>query len=404
MAKYQAKPRNSEAMKTSDSQLKSYVITWRRRFHAAPELSFKEALTSKAIAGELKRLGWQVKTGVGKTGVVGLLNGKTSGKTVALRADMDALPVQEENDVPYRSRVLGQMHACGHDGHCAMLLGAASLLAKNRAGLKGNVKLLFQPGEETPPGGALGMIAAGAMANPKVNAVFGLHLDSSLPSGKIGLRQGPMMAASDNFRITVKGRGGHAARPHSCLDPIATGAQIVTALQTIVSRRTDPARPAVITVGKFVSGTKHNIIPETALLEGTARSIDRHTWKMMPVWIRQIAENTAKANSLTAEVEYERGYPVLCNDPKMIGFVEAVTSGLLGRSAIVHIQDPLMGGEDFAYFLQNAPGAFLRLGSCKGARTAYPWHHPRFNIDEEVLAQGAKLLAKLAEECFGLWQ
>ena len=389
-------------MKTSDSQLKGYVIAWRRRIHAAPELSFHEDLTSKAIAGELKRLGWQVKTGVGGTGVIGLLKGKGQGRTVALRADMDALPVQEENRVPYCSKIPGKMHACGHDGHCAMLLGAASILAGNKGNLRGNVKLLFQPGEETPPGGALGMIAAGALENPKVNAVFGLHLDSSLPSGRIGLRQGPMMAASDNFKITIKGRGGHAARPHNCLDPITTGAQMVAALQTIVSRRVDPAQPAVITVGRFVSGTKHNIIPETALLEGTARSIDRDTWKMMPRWIKQIAENTARANGLTAAVEYERGYPVLYNDPRMINFSEGVVRSLLGPSAAVHIPDPLMGGEDFAYFLQEVPGAFLRLGSRKDTKTAFPWHHPRFNIDEEVLPKGAILLAELAERYLGL--
>ena len=386
----------------SDSQLKNYVIAWRRRIHTSPELSFNEVLTSKAIAAELKRLGYQVKTGVGGTGVAGLLKGSKAGKTVALRADMDALPVQEENQVPYCSQISGKMHACGHDGHCAMLLGAASILAGARANLKGNVKLLFQPGEETPPGGALGMIADGVLENPKVNAVFGLHLDSSLPSGKIGLRQGPMMAASDNFKITVKGKGGHAARPHNCLDPITTGAQIVTALQTIVSRRVDPAQPAVVTVGRFVSGAKHNIIPETALLEGTARSIDRHIWKMMPVWIKLIAENTARANGLTAKVEYERGYPVLYNDPKMVDFSEAAASRLLGRPAVVHIKDPLMGGEDFAYFLQKVPGAFLRLGSCKDSQTAYPWHHPKFNIDEEVLPTGAKLLAELAERYLDL--
>ena len=385
-------------MKISDNRINNYVVAWRRRIHAAPELSFHEVLTSMAIAGELKRLGWQVKTGVGGTGVVGLLKGKGPGKTVALRADMDALPVQEENKVSYCSKTPGRMHACGHDGHCAMLLGAAKILAGDKGNLKGSVKLLFQPGEETPPGGAIGMIAAGALKDPRVDAVFGLHLDSSLPSGKIGLRQGPMMAASDNFKITIKGRGGHAARPHNCLDPINTGAQIVTALQTIVSRRIDPAMPAVVTVGRFVSGTKHNIIPEAALLEGTARTIDRHTWKMMPLWIKQIAVSTARANGLTAAVEYERGYPVLYNDPGMIDFSEKIIRGLLGRTAVVHISDPLMGGEDFAYFLQEAPGAFLRLGSRKDAGTAFPWHHPRFNIDEEVLPKGAILLSELAKE------
>jgi amidohydrolase len=381
-----------------DSNLKSYVIGWRRKLHAEPELSFCEHHTSQAIARELKRLGYSVQPGIGGTGIVGLLKGAYPGRTAALRADMDALPVQEENKVSYRSRHDGRMHACGHDGHCAMLLGAARLLVSNRRKIKGNIKLIFQPGEETPPGGALGMISAGVMSNPKVNAVFGLHLDSSLPSGRIGLRNGPMMAASDNFMLTVKGKGGHAARPHSCMDPIVAAAQIVTGFQTVVSRRVDPAQPAVVTIGKISAGTKHNIIPETARLEGTARTIDRHSWLMMPRWLKHIALHTAAAHGLSARFEYERGYPLLINNSKMVDFAAMTLSKAVGHNSIEMIEHPLMGGEDFAYFLQKAPGVFLRLGSRKNQDTSYPWHHPRFNIDEEVLPKGAAILSILARE------
>lgn len=389
------------AARRPDSDLVRYLSGWRRRFHSFPELSFQEHGTARAVAAELKRLGLRVRAGVGGTGVVGTLKGRVGGRCVALRADMDALPVQEENSRAYRSRIPGRMHACGHDAHCAMLLGAARILSANGAGLPGTVKFLFQPGEETPPGGALGMIRDGALENPKADAVFGLHMDSVLATGKIGIRVGPMMAASDNFRITVRGRGGHAARPHNCLDPVLAASQIVTALQSIVSRRVDPATPAVVTVGRIAGGTKHNIIPGTVELEGTARSIDPHTARMMPVWIRETAENTARAGGLSATVDYERGYPVLSNDPKMAAFAKETAMMLLGKRAVVEIAEPLMGGEDFAYYLKEAPGAFLRLGSRSGPSTSYPWHHPRFDIDERALPVGARLLAALAEGFLG---
>jgi amidohydrolase len=328
--------------------------------------------------------------------VVGLLKGGGAGKTVALRADMDALPVREENKVPYRSRQEGKMHACGHDGHCAMLLGAARLMSSKRGEIKGNIKFIFQPGEETPPGGALGMIADGAMVNPQVDAIFGLHLDSSLATGKVGLRKGAMMAASDNFKLTIKGHGGHAARPHNCLDPIVTAAQIINGFQTVVSRKVDPAQPAVVTIGRIWAGTKHNIIPETAHLEGTARTIDRHTWRMLPQWLKHIASETASAHGLKIEFEYERGYPLLFNDLKMVDFTAQTLAGILGKRSIEMIDLPLMGGEDFSYFLQKVPGVFIRLGSRRGKDTAYPWHHPRFNIDESVLPKGAVIMSSLA--------
>ncbi|MDI6740678.1 MAG: amidohydrolase [Candidatus Edwardsbacteria bacterium] len=387
-------------MKRRSADLASYLADWRRHFHRRPELSFHEERTAKTIATELSKLGLSVREGcggTGGTGVVGLLTGKSPGKTVALRADMDCLPVDELCDVPYRSMIPGRMHACGHDGHMAMLLGAAKLLAAQKDRLKGSVKFLFQPGEETPPGGALGMIKDGALKNPEVDAVFAIHVDSTLPSGTVGLRKGPMMAASDNFRIEITGKGGHAARPHSCLDPVVAGAEIVTALQTIVSRKVDPAKPAVVTVGKFIAGTKHNIIPQTAHLEGTARTIDRHSYNMMPRWIGRIAANIARAHGQTIEYDYERGYPVLENDPAMVDLVAEVVSNLFGKKAVKPLGQPLMGGEDFAYFLQKAPGCLIRLGTNSGPDTAYPWHHPKFNIDEKALLVGARLLAEIAE-------
>ena len=383
-------------MKSKQQGLENYVIGWRRRFHQNPELSFGEYKTAQAIAEELKRLGMNVKRNVGGTGVVGLLTGDQRGRTVALRADMDALPVSEENNTSYRSRNPGVMHACGHDGHMAMLLGAAKLLSSRRGQIKGTIKFLFQPGEETPPGGALEMIRAGVLENPKVDAAFALHLDSSLPSGAVGLRKGPMMAASDNFEITVTGKGGHAARPHSCLDPVTTAAQMISGLQTIVSRRIDPAQPAVITVGKVEAGTKHNIIPKKAVLIGTARTIDRHSTKMMPAWIKQMVSGIARANGLKAEVKYDKGYPVLFNDPAMVDFCEKAINETFGQSAVVRLEEPMMGGEDMAYFLQKVPGAFLRLGSRKDRTTSYPWHHPRFEIDETVLPMGSGLLSEIA--------
>jgi amidohydrolase len=378
------------------------VAAWRRHFHRRPELSFQETGTARTIEAELSRLGLAVRAGVGGagrsggTGVVGLLRGARPGRCVALRADMDCLPVEEQNRVPYRSAVPGRMHACGHDAHMAMLLAAAAQLAARRDGLRGSVVFLFQPGEETPPGGALGMIRDGALKDPAVDAAFALHVDSSLPSGSVGLRRGPMMAASDNFRIAIEGRGGHAARPHNCLDPVVCGGAIVGALQTIVSRTVDPAQPAVVTVGRFIAGTKHNIIPQTALLEGTARTIDRHSWAMMPRWIARIARDTARAHGQTAAVDYQRGYPVLVNDPAMVDFAAGVAAGLFGGKAVRMIDQPLMGGEDFAYVLQQVPGCLIRLGTCSGPATAFPWHHPRFDIDESALPKGARLLAELA--------
>ncbi|MDQ7797384.1 MAG: amidohydrolase [Candidatus Edwardsbacteria bacterium] len=378
------------------TSIDNYVIGWRRHFHKNPELSFREFQTSRTVAAELKKLGMAVKPKVGGTGVVGLLQGGRQGKTLALRADMDALPVKEENRTSYISKNPGVMHACGHDGHMAMLLGAAKMLSCQRTQIRGQVKFLFQPGEETPPGGALGMIRDGAMEGPKVDAVFALHLDSSLPTGKVGLCRGPMMAASDNFEITIAGKGGHAARPHDCLDPVTAAAQIIMGLQTIVSRKVDPVHPAVVTVGKIRAGSKHNIIPQEAILIGTARTIDPHSTKMMPLWIRQLAEGIARANGLKARVGYERGYPVLFNDPGMVDLCEKVIASRYGKKAPVRITEPMMGGEDMAYFLHKAPGAFLRLGSRQGRETAFPWHHPKFSIDEKSLSLGAGILTEIA--------
>lgn len=385
-------------MKNIGHDFDKYVINWRRYFHKNPELSFQEYKTTKVLATELRRLGITAKTGLGKTGLVGILTGEKSGKTVALRADMDALPIDELTNHKYKSVHKGIMHACGHDGHMAMLLGAARILSENRSEINGNIKFIFQPAEETPPGGALDMIKRGVLKNPKVDAIFAFHLDSSLPSGKVGLRKGAMMAASDNFEISIIGKGGHAARPHSCLDPVVTASQVIMGLQNIVSRKIDPAKPAVVTIGKVEAGTKHNIIPENVLLIGTARTIDPYSTKMMPIWIRRMAEGIAAANGLKAKVKYERGYPALYNNSKLIDFAEKSIMALYGKKAMIYLDEPMMGGEDMAYFLQKTPGAFLRLGSYNNSETSYPWHHPKFNIDEKVLPIGAKMLFSLAME------
>lgn len=383
-------------MRNMGYDFEKYVINWRRYFHRNPELSFHEYKTTKVLAKELRRLGISVKTGINKTGLVGILSGQKAGKTLALRADMDALPINELTNHKYKSADKGIMHACGHDGHMAMLLGAARLLSENKSEINGNIKFIFQPAEETPPGGALGMIKQGVLENPKVDAIFAFHLDSSLPSGKVGLRKGAMMAASDNFEISIFGKGGHAARPHDCLDPVVTAAQVIMGLQNIISRKVDPAKPAVITVGKVEAGTKHNIIPEEALLVGTARAIDPYSTRMMPVWIKKTAEGIAAANGLKVKLKYERGYPVLYNSSKMIDFAEKSIVALYGKGAIIYLDEPMMGGEDMAYFLQKVPGAFLRLGSRSALETSYPWHHPKFNIDEHVLPAGAEIFYSLA--------
>ncbi len=372
--------------------LKDEVIELRRNFHAYPEIGFDLYKTSEFVADYLEKLGLEVKRNVAKTGVVAILRGANPGKTILLRADMDALPIQELNDVPYKSKINGAMHACAHDAHTAMLLVAAKILKTYQHEMNGTVKFVFQPSEERfPPGGALPMIQEGVLEDPKVDYVFGIHLWNALECGRIGVRSGPMMASADEFRIILKGKGGHGATPHLCKDPVVGACNLVMTLQTIVSRKVDPLDSAVVTVGKIESGTAFNIIPEYAVMEGTVRTLKEETRLLVKSEIQLLAEFIAKAHGLEAELDYKDGTPPLKNDDKMTEYVVEVAKRVVGSENVILVP-PTMGGEDFSFFLQKIPGCFYLVGSAnekKGINK--PHHSPYFDIDEDCLPIGVEM-------------
>ncbi len=375
------------------------IIKTRRIFHQHPELAYKEEWTSKKVAERLESMGISVKRGVGGNGVLGILKGARPGRVVALRADMDGLPVQEQSDVDFRSEVDGVMHACGHDTHIAMLLGAAGILSDNRDKLFGTVKFLFQPAEEHGgKGGALPMIQAGVMKDPKVDYVFGLHIGGSYKVGEIGLREGSLMAAPDTFKVKIVGRGGHGSAPHETVDPVYVAAHVILALQGISARMINPVRPFVISVGAVHSGTKENIIPDLASLEGTIRTLDEETRVRAKKKVEEVAKGVSRSFGATAEVEFEEdAYPVTVNDPATTKEVARVLKRIPGVK--VKEIDPVLGGEDFSRFLQKAPGTFYFLGTRNPAKgCVYPNHSSRFKVDEEVLKFGSASLAMLAYE------
>ncbi len=371
------------------------IVADRRDIHQHPELGYQEKRTSTLVAARLRELGWEVRTGVGGTGVVGLLRGAAGEKTVLLRADMDALPIQEENAMAYVSQNSGVMHACGHDAHTAILLGVARVLSDRRRELRGGVKLMFQPAEEGGAG-ALKMIEDGLLADPPVDAAFALHVDAERYAGHVSLRSGPSNASSDRFVITVRGKGGHAARPHKAVDPIVVAAQIVVALQTLVSREVSPIEPAVVTVGNLTAGTTFNVIPDTATIRGTVRAYNEEVRQEIQSRIGDLARGIAAAMRATAEVEYRVGYPVLTNDADKVEFARATLREMLGSGAVLD-RDPVMGAEDFSFVLQRVPGAFLYLGV-----RSPNWDAPRyvhtatFDLDENALPVGVASLAALA--------
>ncbi len=391
------------------------VIEWRRDFHQHPELGNREVRTSKIIATYLTSLGYEVKTGVARTGVVAVLRGglapASGGPVVALRADMDALPVTEQVDLPFRStetaewngQTVGVMHACGHDNHMAILLGAATILAKMQAQLPGTVKLIFQPAEEGPPAGeapagAELMVQEGVLENPKVDAVFGLHV-FPFPAGQVVYRSGPLMASGDFFTITLTGRQTHGAIPWGGVDPIVLGAQIVTAFQTIISRTVNITEaPAVVTVGRFSGGVRSNIIPETVELEGTVRAFDETVRRDIHRRIEAIATKYAEAAGATAKVEFGLGYPVTLNDPALTEQMLPTLRRTAGAENVM--VGPLTGtAEDFAYFQQQVPGLFFFLGVAPRDQdhTRAPQNHsPLFFADESALPVGVRLMTNLA--------
>ncbi|MEW8997064.1 MAG: amidohydrolase [Thermoanaerobacter sp.] len=361
------------------------VIELRRKIHMYPELGFEETKTSEIVYDYLKNLGIEVKR-IAKTGVVGTLKGNGS-KTIAIRADMDALPIQEENDVEYASQIPGRMHACGHDVHTAILLGTAKLLENMRDKLKGNVKFIFQPAEETT-GGALPMIEEGVLENPKVDAIIGLHVDPELQVGQIGITYGKAYASSDMFDIIVKGKSSHGAEPHKSVDSIVIAANIVNMLQTVVSRKANPLSPLVLTIGTIEGGYARNIIANKVRMSGIIRMMEEEKRDEIVEMVEKICDNTAKA--MGGEVEFKRtiGYPCLVNHKGMTDLIKETAFPLLGEGNVIEVA-PTMGVEDFAYFLQKVPGSFYKLGcGNKEKGIDKPIHNNQFNIDEECIKIG----------------
>jgi amidohydrolase len=377
---------------------KQHVIDLRRDFHSYPELGRNEIHTSQKVAEALQNLGLEIKLNTETHSVIGMLRGGQPGKTVALRADMDALPLQEDTGLPFASRNPGVMHACGHDGHTAMALGAAAVLSEIRDTLRGNVKFLFQPAEElAPEGGAKRMIEEGALEG--VDAIFGLHVWPSLKVGKIGFSRGALMASSDPFTVKIQGKASHASQPQNGIDATLVASQLVCALQGIVSRRVDPQDAAVITIGEFHSGTTYNIMSGEAHLRGTVRSLSREVRDHMEGYISSMVEGVCRAYGAKGILSYEYGYPTLINDPDMVELAQTSAVSRLGEACVLTVEKAALGGEDFARYLEKIPGAFLWLGCTPAdADTFYPIHNPKFFLDEQCLELGVVTLAGIAQD------
>jgi amidohydrolase len=371
------------------------LVAVRRDLHAHPETAFEEIRTSGIVAERLRTLGLTPRTGVGRTGVTAMLKGGRPGRTVMLRADMDALPIHEENTTSYRSTVDGKMHACGHDCHTSILLGVTKRLTQEAADLPGAIKLCFQPAEENG-GGAEAMIADGVLDDPRPDAAFGLHVWQDMDLGKVGVTPGPFMAAVDEFTVTVTGKGAHAAMPQEGIDPVLCLSHMVTALQSIVSRETDPFREVVVSVTQLQAGTAFNIIPSQATMNGTVRVFDSGLWAGLPARFERIVRGVAQAFGCEAEIRYQRYNKPTINDPKMAAIAHAAAAEVVGEANVL-TDVRTMGGEDFSSFLYRMPGCFIAVGSRNTARgLVYGHHHPRFDVDEACLAIGAEILLRTA--------
>ena len=375
------------------AELQDEVTEWRRHIHSRPGLLYAVEETASFVAEKLRGFGVdEVVTGIGRTGVVGLIRGRLGdGPAIGLRADMDALPMTETTGKPYASTVPGKMHACGHDGHTAMLLGAAKYLAETR-NFKGAVAVIFQPAEEGGAGGDA-MVKDGMMERFGIAEVYGMHNLPGMPLGHFGTRPGPVMASTDEFSITIDGRGGHAAQPHRTVDPIVLGAQIVTALQTIASRSADPLASVVVSVTKFHAGFAHNIIPEQAKLAGTVRTLMPDTRDLAERRIREIAGGLAAAFGATINVHYDRNYPVTVNHPRETEHAVEAAAAVAGPAQVSATLDPMMGGEDFSYMLLARPGAFVFIGNGETAGL----HNPAYDFNDEAIPHGISYWVKLAE-------
>jgi amidohydrolase len=378
-------------------RIKDRLAEIRADFHEHPELSFHEERTSQRIGEILRELKLdEVHTGIAKTGVVGLLRGDAPGRTLAIRADMDALPIQEENDVPYRSRNDGVMHACGHDVHMTALLGAAMILSAMRDEIRGNVKFIFQPAEEVA-GGAKMMVEEGVLERlPKVDAIIGMHVWPGIDAGTIGVRAGPAMAAMDRFEIVVRGPGGHGAMPHLTSDPVVAAAHVINSLQTVMSRWIDPIQPVVFSVCMIEGGHAFNIIPKEVRMVGTARTLDEGIKAIVIDRVKDILKGTGEAMGVQCQLDYVDGCPALINDPEMIGLIEKAGAAVLGSENILKL-DQMMVGEDFTYFARVVPGAMFFLGiRDEGAGFTSPVHRSTFDVSPGVLSIGAAVLSQAA--------
>jgi hippurate hydrolase len=376
------------------ADLHTDITEWRRDLHMYPELQYDVHRTAGSVAEKLKAFGCdEVVTGLGRTGVVGVIRGKKgkSGKTIGLRADMDALPIEEANDLPYKSTVPGKMHACGHDGHTAMLLGAARYLAETR-NFSGTAVVIFQPAEEGG-GGGKAMVDDGMMDRFAIEEVFGMHNYPGMPVGAFGIRSGPVMAAADALTIDIEGVGAHAARPHLGVDTVLVGAQIINALQSVVSRNVDPLKSAVVSICMFRAGNTDNVIPQTVQLRGTARSLAPEIRDLLEQRLPVVVESTAAAYGAKAKLTYKRGYPVLVNHDKQTAFAASVAGQIAGQDKVDTGLPPMMGAEDFSFMLNARPGAFIWIGN--GASAGL--HHPSYNFNDEAIPFGTSYWVKLVE-------
>jgi amidohydrolase len=379
------------------------VIALRHDLHAHPELGFEEQRTASIIAKRLGVLGYEVHEGIAKTGIVGLLRGPRAGKTIMLRADMDALPLLEDNDVSYRSTIAGKMHACGHDGHIAILLGAAAVIAQHRAELVGTIILCFQPAEEGL-GGAQAMIQDGLLERFNVEHAYGFHLSPSAAVGVLGFQAGPSTASCDSIEIAIHGDGGHGADPHLAIDSILVAAEFVSAVQKVVSRCIDPLKPAVFTIGAINGGATHNVIPRTVLMKGTIRTMHPEIRAQMPEHIERVLKGVCDGSGASYDFCYNRLIPVLVNDPRQTSYVQNVAAHAFGIERISDDKTAVgdfaaaigMGAEDFALFAERVPSCYFILGSCGGERTGFPLHHDKFDLDDAVLETGVRMMAMLA--------
>ena len=380
------------------ADLAGEITEWRHDLHANPELMYDVTRTAASVAQKLKEFGCdEVVPGIGRTGVVGVIRGRKgkSDKAIGLRADMDALPITEQNDLPYKSTVPGKMHACGHDGHTAMLLGAARYLAETR-NFAGNAVVIFQPAEEGGAGGKA-MVDDGMMERFGIGEVYGMHNYPGMPVGAFGIRAGPVMAAADYITIDIEGLGAHAARPHKGIDTVLVAAQIITTVQSVVSRNVDPLKSAVVTIPMIEAGTADNVIPQTVRLKGTVRTLEADVRDFVERRLHEIVEHTAAAYGAKASLNYRRNYPVLVNHEQQTGFAASVASQIVGDKQVDIDLPPMMGAEDFSFMLNARPGAFIWIGNGDSAGL----HHPRYNFNDETIPVGTSYWVKLVETALG---